>query len=394
VTLEEARERARELRKQVIGGLDPVAERRAARAATLAALGPRKSYREVAIECHRSLAPSFRNPKHGAQWMATQETYVFPVFGHLPVDQVDTIQVLHLLRPIWDAKPETASRLRGRIQKVLDYAKVCGYRAGDNPAAWTGNIKFALPPPRKIRAIEHHSAMPIDEVAGFVRRLRDLDTVASRALEFLILTATRSGEVRLAQPSEFNLKARLWTIRGERMKAGLAHKVPLSDRAIEILMAANIEAIYIFPGRKPSQPLSENTLSKLMRTLEVPYVPHGFRSTFKDWARTRAIGLPDEVSELVLAHVNSDATRAAYARDELISKRIEILTEWSASFIAITIAGHCCKSNLGCCLIVNSSERFITDHPVSSCSSKTVDTIPHLIPLPKFSRQSNGSGAE
>lgn len=198
MTLEEARERARELRKQVIGGLDPVAERRAARAATLAALRRRKSYREVAIECNRSLAPSFRNPKHGAQWMATQEAYVFPVFGDLPVDQVDTTQVLNVLRPIWEAKPETASRRRCRIQKVLDYAKVCGCRAGDNPAAWTGNIKFALPPPRKIRAIEHHSAMLIDEVAGFIRRLRDLDTVASRALEFLILTATRSGAVRLA----------------------------------------------------------------------------------------------------------------------------------------------------------------------------------------------------
>jgi integrase len=250
VTLEEARERARELRKQVLGGLDPVAERRAARAATLPALGRRRTYREVAIECYRSLVPSFRNPKHGAQWLATQETYVFPVLGDLSVDQVDTTQVLNVLRPIWETKPETSSRLRGRIQKVLDYAKVCGYRAGDNPAAWGGNIKFALPPPRKIRAVEHHSAMPIDEVPAFVRRLRDLDTVASRALEFLILTAARSGEVRLAQPAEFNLKAKLWTIPGERMKAGLPHKVPLSARAMEILAAADFDAVYIFPGRK------------------------------------------------------------------------------------------------------------------------------------------------
>lgn len=250
------------------------------------------------------------------------------MFGDLPVDQVDTTHVLNVLRPIRDPKPETASRLRGRIQKVLDYAKVCEYRAGDNPAAWTGIIKFALPPPRRIRAIEHHSAMPIDEVAGFVRRLRDLDTAASRALQFLILTATHSGEVRLAQPSEFNLKARLWTIPGERMKAGLAHQVPLSDPAMEILTAANFEGAYIFPGRKPGQPLSENTLSKLMRTLEVPYVPHGFRSTFKDWARTKAIGFPDEVSELALAHVNNDVTRAAYARDELLALRCDLLTSW------------------------------------------------------------------
>ena len=237
--------------------------------------------------------------------------------------------MLNALRPIWDAKPEAASRLRGRIQKVFDYAKVCGYRAGDNPAAWTGNIKFALPPPRRIRAIEHHSAMPIDEVAGFVRRLRDLDTAGSRALEFLILTATRSGEVRLAQPSEFNLKARLWTIPGERMKPGLAHKVPLSHRTVEILTATNFEVTYNFPGRKPSQPLPENTLSKLMRTLEVPYGPHGFRSTFKDWARTKAIGFPDEVSGLALANINSDATRAAYARDDLIEQRQSMMCAWA-----------------------------------------------------------------
>jgi integrase len=330
VTLEAARKKARELRELVEAGLDPLAERqREIEANRLASFGA-LTYEKVACECHDSLAPSFRNPKHAAQWISTQETYVFPLIGQLAVNSITVAEVIKVLKPIWYEKPETASRVRGRIQKVLSYAKVAGYRQGENPALWSDNLQLLLPSIRKLRPVKHHPAMPLEEVPGLVKSLRAIDSVGARALEFLILTASRSGEVRLARPVEIDLKAGLWCIPGERMKGRRDHRVPLSPRALEIVKSMDFRSTYLFPGRRTGSAMSLDTLTKIMEDLKLPYVPHGFRSTFKDWARTHGKQFQDEVSELALAHVNNDATRAAYARDELLDLRREMLTLWAA----------------------------------------------------------------
>ena len=336
VSLEQARERAREVRQQVWNGIDPLAARRAAREAARADEARHLTFADAAAACWRSKATEFRNPKHAAQWKATLDTYAGPEIGDLSVADVELAHVIKVLEPIWHTKTETASRLRGRIEAVLAWATVNGYRQGDNPARWKGNLEHALPKPSKVRRVKHHEALPWPQAGAFLVELRNRNGIADRALEFLILTAARSGEVRGATWAEIDADAKLWTVPGERMKAGKPHRVPLSEPALALLKALprrpGIPWVFAAPrgGR-----LSDTALLAVLKRMDIDAVPHGFRSTFKDWCRT-STAYPDEVSELALAHVSSDATRAAYARDELLPQRARLMTAW-AHYLAMPI---------------------------------------------------------
>jgi len=329
VTLEEARDKARVMRAQVDQGIDPIAARKAAQDALRAAVVKALTFDQAARLCHRAKAPEFRNGKHANQWISTLATYASPQIGSLPVETIDLPLVIKVLEPIWQTKTETATRLRERIEAVLAWATVNGYREGDNPARWKGNLEHALPKPSKVKRVTHHPALPWHELGAFMVKLRKHKGTGARALEFAILTAARSGEVRFARWEEIDLAAKLWTVPAERMKAGKVHHVPLPDAAIALLKALPRMAgsPYVFAMLRGGAP-SDSTLSKVTRTLGVAAVPHGFRSTFKDWARSNT-AFADEVSELALAHVSSDATRAAYARDELVPKRRAMMAAWA-----------------------------------------------------------------
>lgn len=329
VTLETARQRARETREQIRQGVDPLAARRAVQDALRAAEAKRITFDEAAKLAHHAKAPEFKNRKHRVQWVNTLETYASPVIGDLPVGDIELPHVIKVLDPIWQTKTETATRVRQRIEAVLSWATANKYRSGPNPAAWEGNLEHALPKAMKVKRVKHHPALPWQDVPAFVARLREHRGTGPRALEFLILTAARSGEVRLATWDEIDLAARLWTVPAERMKAGKVHHVPLSEAAADLLRALpRMEGCnYVFPGPR-GKPLSDSTLSKLMRDMDVEATPHGFRSGFKDWCRS-CTNYPDEVSELALAHVNSDSTRSAYARDGLLAKRKALMAAWA-----------------------------------------------------------------
>ncbi|HEX6993725.1 MAG TPA: integrase arm-type DNA-binding domain-containing protein, partial [Gammaproteobacteria bacterium] len=339
VTLEQARERAREARDQIYRGIDPVAARKAAQDALRAAEAKRLTFDEAAVKCWRARSQEFKNPKHAKQWLSTLELYASPIIGKLPVGDVELAHVVRVLEPIWTTKTETASRLRGRIETVLEWARVAGYRDGqDNPAAWR-TLQHVLPAPGKLKrknGSAHFAALPWQQIPDFMRDLRGRAGIAARALEFAILTAARSGEVRLATWDEIDLDAKLWTVPSERMKAGLTHRVPLSAPAVALLKALprHEGSPYVFAAPRGGA-LSDMALSALCRrmgyldpTCNRPVTPHGFRSSFKDWARS-STAYPDEVSELALAHVNDDKTRAAYARDELLPKRARLMREWA-----------------------------------------------------------------
>lgn len=329
VTLAQARERAREARDRLHNGIDPVAERRAARDAMRAASAKRVTFDECARQYIASKSKEFQNAKHTAQYQSTLRTYASPIIGKMPVDGIELAHIVKVLEPIWMEKTETASRLRGRIEAVLAWATVSGFRQGDNPARWRGNLEVALPKPRKIAKVKHHAALPWQEVPAFMVELRKQAGLGARALEFTILTAARSGEVRGATWDEIDLDAKLWTIPAERMKAAKAHRVPLSPAAVAMLKdTPRLDGSpYVFAAARGGQ-LSDMTLSKVLRSMQVPATVHGFRSSFKDWARSNT-RYADEVSELALAHVNNDQTRAAYARDELLPQRAKLMTDWA-----------------------------------------------------------------
>jgi integrase len=329
VTLEQARYRAREARDQIWQGIDPVAARRASVAALRSAEAKRLTFDQAARMCHQTKASEFRSPKHKNDWINSITTHVSPHIGRLPVADIDLPHVVAVLEPIWIAKTETATRVRQRIEAVLAWATVNKYREGENPARWDGNLEHALPRPSKIRKVDHFAAIPWQDVPAFVADLRQREGMGARALEFGILTAARSGEVRLATWDEIDLDAKVWTVPGDRMKAGKPHRVPLSDAAVSLLQALpRMEgSAYVFPAPRGGA-LSDMSLSAVVRRMDVDAVPHGFRSSFKDWARS-STSYPDEVSELALAHVNSDATRAAYARDELLPKRARLMRDWA-----------------------------------------------------------------
>ncbi|WP_018951396.1 integrase arm-type DNA-binding domain-containing protein [Thioalkalivibrio sp. AKL12] len=335
VTLAQARDAARGAKQQIREGIDPVAERKAARDATRAAQTKRKTFEQVARECHHVKAQDFRSEKHRADWIGSLERYAFEKLGSLPVDAIELPHVKDVLDPIWTSKTETATRVRQRIESVLTFATVSGYREGENPARWDGNLKEVMPNVGKRKRTKHHPALPWQRVPEFMADLHTREGVGARALEFAILTAARSGEVRKATWDEIDLAARVWTIPSERMKAGKPHRVPLSDHAVALLESLpRMEGGYLFAAPRGGV-LSDMSISAVCRRMGYTepttgrvVVPHGFRSSFKDWARSRT-AYPDEVSELALAHVNSDATRAAYARDELLPQRSRLMVDWA-----------------------------------------------------------------
>lgn len=329
VTLAQARDAAREAKQQIREGIDPVAERKAARDATRAAQAKRMLFAEAARRCHAAKESEFRNAKHRKDWIASLERHAFPHLGEVPVADIELPHVLKALQPIWETRTETATRVRQRIESVLTWATVSKYRKGDNPARWDGNLKEVLPNPKKISKVKHHRALPWQRVPEFMEALRKREGMGARALEFIVLTAARSGEVRLATWSEIDLAARVWTVPAGRMKAGKVHRVPLTDDAVRLLESLpRFEGSeYVFTAPRGGA-LSDMSISAVCKRMKVDAVPHGFRSSFKDWARSRT-AYPDEVSELALAHVNSDATRAAYARDELLPQRARLMADWA-----------------------------------------------------------------
>lgn len=330
VTLAKAREAAQEQRDLIKRGVDPILARQEARSALKATAAAARTFTECAVGYVDAKGAEWRNPKHRQQWNATLEQYAYPVVGDMLVRDVSLAHVLRILEPIWKTKTETASRLRGRIEAVLDWATVRGYRSGDNPARWRGHLDKLLPAPAKVAKVEHHEAMDLNEVPGFVAALRAKTGLGARALELLILTAARSGEVRGARWSEIDLKRAEWLVPGERMKAGKDHRVPLASRAVELLRALpRVEGTdLVFPSRK-NTPLSDMTLTKIMRDMGQEAVPHGFRSSFRDWASERT-NYPREVAEMALAHAIGDKVEAAYRRGELLEKRRRMMADWAA----------------------------------------------------------------
>jgi len=333
VTLAQAREKARATRDDIVKGVDPVAQRKAARSALMAQHEARSTFDECARRFIESKAAEWKNPKHRAQWAATLETYASPTIGKLNVQDVTLAHVVKILEAdnLWTTKTETASRLRGRIEAVLDWATVRGYRTGDNPARWKGHLDKLLPAPSKTKVIEHHAALPYAQINDFITELRQRAGMAARALEFAILTAARSGEVRGACWDEIDLDAALWTIPAERMKAGKEHVIPLAQQAVAVLKSLpRIEGNpLVFPAPRGGV-LSDMTLGAVLKRMgRGDLTAHGFRSTFRDWAG-ETTAYPREVIEHALAHQLKDKAEAAYARGSLLLKRRRLMADWAA----------------------------------------------------------------
>lgn len=353
VTLQQARDKAREVREKIARGIDPIAERKAARSALLASRANQITFEEAARLCFEAKRPEWKNPKHAQQWINTLEAYAFPTLAKLRVRDIDTPHILEVLEPIWKVKTETAKRLRGRIEAVLDWATARKYRDGSNPARWRGNLEAMLPKPSKVAKNDNHPALPFTEAPAFMTHLRKMEGTGARALEFTILTAARSGEVRGATWKEIDLEAGVWTIPADRMKMGKEHTVPLTAEAVTLLKALprfdNTDLVFVAPR---GGELSDMTLTAVIRRMHKSetkagrkgYIDpkqadsdgkprvitvHGFRSTFRDWAG-ETTHHPREVIEHALAHRLKDKAEAAYARGSLFQKRRALMEDWAA----------------------------------------------------------------
>jgi integrase len=343
--LSEARQKAAEARKQLLDGIDPLQARQASQAATVAAQAKAMTFdqcRDEYIVAHRA---GWKSARHAVEWKQTLTTYVTPIFGKLPVQAVDSSLVLKALRPIWETKTATASRLRGRIEAVLDWAASPAhqYRTGDNPARWQA-LQHSLPSPSNVSNGKHHPALPYVEIGAFMGDLRAREAHSARALEFIILTATRMTETLGARWDEIDFAARVWTVPGERMKSrkgkGRDHRVPLSDAAIDLLkrMAAVRENDFIFPGARRER-LNFHSLHNLLDRMDRRDITvHGFRSTFRDWAAERT-NFANHVVEMALAHSIPDAVEAAYRRGDLFEKRRKLMDAWAAYCAKPAVSG-------------------------------------------------------
>ena len=338
VPLAVARVRNAEAQAIVRAGRDPLDEREAAKAAAKAAAQAtegRKTFKDVTAFYLAAHEAGWRNAKHRQQWSNTIREYAYPHMGDLPVQDVDTGHVMACLEPIWRATPETASRVRGRIEAVLDYATARGWRTGENPARWRGHLANLLPASTKVRKVQHHPALPWRDMGACMADLAAAGGVAALALRFAILTAARSGEARGATWAEVDMAQAVWTVPGERMKGGKPHRVPLSVPALDVLRAVlplrDREAgDFVFPGARPGSPLSDVALAKVLHRIGRDDVTvHGMRSTFRDWA-AETTGYAREVAEAALAHVNADKVEAAYRRSDLFEKRRRLMDDWAA----------------------------------------------------------------
>ena len=330
VTLSEARDLATRERKKIRQGIDPLTDKRARQIAARTAHENMLTFAECAELYIESQAPGWSNPKHIEQWRSTLTNLAGPIIGHLPVDQINTALIMRCLEPIWTTKTETASRLRGRMESVLDWSTVRGYRKGDNPARWRGHLDKLLPRPSQVARVKHHAALPFTDIGALMRRIRTESGVASRALEFTILTAARTNEVVQAEWSEFDLGRKTWVISAERMKSNREHRVPLSIAAIETLEAVTgRDRTYVFPGHKRHSHLSNAAMMKALKRLnQTSITVHGFRSTFRDWC-AESTNYPSDVAEMALAHVVKDKTEAAYRRGDLFEKRARLMVDWA-----------------------------------------------------------------
>ncbi len=341
VTLAKATERAREAKEAIREGVDPVAERKAKQTAI------EWTFKTCALAYIQTHKPSWKNAKHGQQWENTLETYVYPHFGHKHIKDVDTEDVVSAIRADWSTKNETMVRIRNRIELVLSWAAAQGYRPkGFNPAQWRGHLDQVLPKPSKVNNRQHHTAIAVDDAHAFVKKLRTLEGTSLRCLEFVILTACRSGEARLATWSEFDLANQVWNIPGERMKSGRPHRVPLTDAVLMMVMTLprfkdvqGNDVDLVFPGRDVAKPLSDMSLTAIMRRMKLDAVPHGFRSTFRDWAAEKT-NYPNEVVEMALAHAIGSGTEAAYRRGDLFDKRRNLMTDWEKFLTTAPVKGN------------------------------------------------------
>jgi integrase len=322
ITLARAREKALEARRLVKEGIDPMDARRRAKVLTFQAAA------ESLIESKR---PGWRNAKHAAQWTATLTTYVYPKLGAMDVKAIDTRAVLDVLRPIWTTKAETASRVRQRVEAVLDYAAALGLRAGENAARWKGHLDHLLPAPSKVKQVEHHAALDWREAPSFLAELAKREGVAAKALAFAILTAARSGEVRGMTWAEVDDADGIWTVPAARMKAGKEHRVPLTPAARALLGERSAPAALVFPAPADlAKPLSDMTLTAVLKRMgRADLTAHGFRSTFRDWSG-ETTAHPREVIEAALAHQLKNKAEAAYARGDLFVKRRRLMDDWAA----------------------------------------------------------------
>jgi integrase len=331
--LAEARRTAADFRRQILDGRDPKDERDSRRAAAVADRAHRITFNEAVSKCLEARAPEWRNVKHSQQWQNTLATYASPFLGGLPVESITTDLVYKVLEPIWTTKTETATRVRQRIESVLDWCKARGYLKGENPARLKGGLGELLPKAQKIKKVEHHAAVPYNQIHDFVQALRGLKGVAPLALEFTLLTAARTGEVVAARWSEIDLAAKVWAVPAERMKAGREHRVPLCTRAMEILriMKAAQQNDYVFHGHSTTKHphLSTGAFLAVMKRMGhyAQYTPHGLRSTFRDWA-AETTNFANETLELALAHAIKNKAEAAYRRKDQLEKRASLMRQW------------------------------------------------------------------
>lgn len=330
ISLADARERATAQRKLRLNGEDPLTTRRAGRRRTRLEAAKALTFREAAEQYVRSHQAGWRNATHAAQWPASLSNYVYPVIGDLAVAAIDTGLVLKVLEPIWTEKSETASRVRGRIESVLDWATAREYRQGENPARWRGHMENLLPKAAKVKRVEHHAALPYSEIGEFMVELRQHGGSTALALEFAILTAARTGEVVGARWEEIDFAERLWTIPASRIKASREHRVPLSDAALAVLdrMQQVRKGDFVFPGRDSGSSVNSAGLFHTLRRLWPDITVHGFRSTFRDWAAERT-AYPAEVAEMALAHSVGSAVEQAYRRSDLFDRRRRLMDDWA-----------------------------------------------------------------
>ena len=331
----DARQKAREARLKIEQGVDPILLRKQAKSELMALQATDKTFEQAAGEYIKIHAESWSNDKHRKQWESTLAAYAFPVVGKLSLRHIRQEHVLKILEPIWTKKTETATRVRGRIESILDWAKVKGLRSGENPAAWKGHLDHMLPAPTRLKKVEHLTAVPVREMPDFMIKLRQAAGTAAQALEFLILTAARSGEVRGITWQEVSLEDALWVVPAERMKMKREHRVPLSDRAVAILKSQPRidENPLVFPAPRGSQ-MSDATMSAVLKRMGVHATVHGFRSSFRDWCGDYT-NYPRDLAEQCLAHGADDPVEAAYRRGDALERRREIMNEWSKF-----VAGH------------------------------------------------------
>jgi integrase len=328
ISLKAARKAAGKWRALRTEGIDPIAKRAADKAQERA---EGITFKQAAQKYIAVYSPSWRNEKHKAQWESTLETFVYPIIGNTAVGKVDTDAVLSILQPQWLTKAETMGRVRGRIEAVLDFAKAKGWRQGENVARWAGHLKNLLPARSRKKRIQHHPSMPYAQTPAFLKKLREREGTTARCLEFTILTASRTSEATAAKRAEFDLDAKVWTVPAGRIKGEREHRVPLSDRSVEILRALWKEhprSDWAFPGNKGKH-LSNNAMLVLLdRMGHGDVTVHGFRSSFRDWSGEQT-NYPREICELALAHVNSDETEAAYLRTDFFEKRRQLMGDWA-----------------------------------------------------------------